>query len=59
MEFCGVYLLPTAQGNKRAMTRLTELKKLAETKSRTGDKGKKTATTRPTRQQAEKECIVM
>lgn len=37
------------------MQRLTELKKLAETKGK-GDKGK---AARPTRQQAEKECIVM
>lgn len=46
-----------AQGNKRAMQRLTELKKLGE-KGR-GGPTKKPATDRPTRQQAEKECVVM
>lgn len=39
------------------MQRLTELKKLGE-KGR-GGPTKKPATDRPTRQQAEKECVVM
>lgn len=45
------YMRAAAQGNKRAMQRLTELKKLK------GGMGKKGA--RPTRKDAEKECVVM
>jgi TPR repeat protein len=41
-----------AQGNKRAMQRLTELKKL-------GEKGAKGKNHRPTRKEAETECIIM
>jgi TPR repeat protein len=39
----------TAQGNKRAMNRLTEMKRMGN---------KRTATARPTRQQAKDECII-
>ncbi|GAC99609.1 SKT5-like protein [Pseudozyma hubeiensis SY62] len=45
------YMRAAAQGNKRAMQRLTELKKMK------GGMGKKGA--RPTRKDAEKECVVM
>lgn len=41
----------TASGNRRAMQRLSELKKLGNRKAQQG--------ARPTRQQAEKECIIM
>lgn len=42
----------TAQGNKRAMARLTELKRL-------GTRGKGGAMTRPTREEAKDEgCII-
>lgn len=44
----------TAQGNKRAMQRLTELKKLGAEKGR----GAKKSTARPTRQEAATECVV-
>lgn len=40
----------TAQGNKRAMNRLTELKRAGN---------KKTNAARPTRQDAKEECIIM
>lgn len=46
------YMRAAAQGNKRAMMRLTELKQQRNT--RTGKKG-----ARPTRKDAEKECVVM
>jgi uncharacterized protein len=46
---------PTAQGNKRAMQRLTELKKLGAEKGGRPSKNKE----RPTRQEAETECIIM
>lgn len=45
------YMRAAAQGNKRAMQRLTELKKMK------GGVGKKGA--RPTRKDAESECVVM
>ncbi|BGP27079.1 chitin synthase activator [Rhodotorula toruloides] len=48
------YMRAAAQGNKRAMQRLTELKKLGADK-RGAAGGKK----RPTRKDAETECIVM
>ncbi|GAA5884332.1 hypothetical protein JCM3774_001943 [Rhodotorula dairenensis] len=47
------YMRAAAQGNKRAMQRLTELKKLGADKRAAG--GKK----RPTRKDAETECTVM
>ncbi|CAO1613666.1 unnamed protein product [Sympodiomycopsis kandeliae] len=43
------YMRAAAQGNKRAMQRLTELKKM----------GAKAGKARPTRKDAEKECVVM
>ncbi|GAA6014764.1 hypothetical protein JCM11491_001972 [Sporobolomyces phaffii] len=46
------YMRAAAQGNKRAMQRLTELKKL-------GEKGAKGKNHRPTRKEAETECIIM
>lgn len=46
------YMRAAAQGNKRAMQRLTELKKL-------GEKGAKGKNHRPTRKEAETECVVM
>ncbi|GAA5856259.1 hypothetical protein JCM5353_002358, partial [Sporobolomyces roseus] len=46
------YMRAAAQGNKRAMQRLTELKKL-------GDKGGKGKNQRPTRKEAETECCIM
>ncbi|KDE08145.1 hypothetical protein MVLG_01626 [Microbotryum lychnidis-dioicae p1A1 Lamole] len=51
------YMRSAAQGNKRAMQRLTELKKLGAT--RAGVKGGKGQQARPTRQEAATECIVM
>ena len=51
------YMRAAAQGNKRAMQRLTELKKLGE-KGKAPAKGKGGAQ-RPTREQAETECVVM
>ncbi|GAA5962490.1 hypothetical protein JCM21900_002499 [Sporobolomyces salmonicolor] len=47
------YMRAAAQGNKRAMQRLTELKKLG------ADKGGKGKNARPTRKEAETECVVM
>ncbi|GAA5943815.1 uncharacterized protein JCM15063_006505 [Sporobolomyces koalae] len=46
------YMRAAAQGNKRAMQRLTELKKL-------GEKGAKGKNHRPTRKEAETECTIM
>lgn len=43
------YMRAAAQHNKRAMQRLTEMKK----------QGASRAAARPTRQQAEKECVIM
>ena len=40
----------TAQGNKRAMTRLTEMKRMGNKRSNVG---------RPTRQQAKDECVIV
>ncbi|KAK9895428.1 HCP-like protein [Cystobasidium minutum MCA 4210] len=45
------YLRAAASGNRRAMQRLSELKKMGNRKAQQG--------ARPTRQQAEKECIIM
>ncbi|KAJ3503509.1 hypothetical protein NMY22_g18226 [Coprinellus aureogranulatus] len=42
----------TAQGNKRAMNRLTEMKRL-------GNKRPQNMTARPTRQQAKDECVII
>ncbi|BGP19420.1 hypothetical protein JCM10213v2_007509 [Rhodosporidiobolus nylandii] len=51
------YMRAAAQGNKRAMQRLTELKKLgAQQKPASGGRGGKA---RPTRKDAETECVVM
>ncbi|KZV88870.1 HCP-like protein, partial [Exidia glandulosa HHB12029] len=44
------YMRAAAQGNKRAMNRLTELKRAGN---------KRTNTARPTRQDAKEECIIM
>ncbi|GAA5968397.1 hypothetical protein JCM11641_007624 [Rhodosporidiobolus odoratus] len=50
------YMRAAAQGNKRAMQRLTELKKLgSDKKGSAAGKGK----VRPTRKDAETECVVM
>ncbi|GAA93904.1 uncharacterized protein L969DRAFT_172298 [Mixia osmundae IAM 14324] len=49
------YMRAAAQNNKRAMQRLTELKKLG-TQQRAGKQGR---TAKPTRQDAEKECVIM
>ncbi|GAA6013318.1 hypothetical protein JCM10207_000853 [Rhodosporidiobolus poonsookiae] len=52
------YMRAAAQGNKRAMQRLTELKKLgADKRGMAGAKGK--GQSRPTRKDAETECVVM
>ncbi|GAA5886417.1 hypothetical protein JCM6882_001631 [Rhodosporidiobolus microsporus] len=52
------YMRAAAQGNKRAMQRLTELKKLgADKRGAAGGKGGKGA--RPTRKDAETECVLM
>ncbi|GAA5901163.1 uncharacterized protein JCM6883_004774 [Sporobolomyces salmoneus] len=45
------YMRAAAQGNKRAMQRLTELKKL-------GERGAKGKNHRPTRKEAETECVI-
>ncbi|KAF8558443.1 HCP-like protein [Imleria badia] len=44
------YMRAAAQGNKRAMTRLTEMKRMGNKRSNVG---------RPTRQQAKDECVIV
>ncbi|GAA5868392.1 hypothetical protein JCM8547_002177 [Rhodosporidiobolus lusitaniae] len=51
------YMRSAAQGNKRAMQRLTELKKLGADKR--GAAGVKGGKARPTRKDAETECVLM
>ncbi|KAH8917630.1 HCP-like protein [Atractiella rhizophila] len=52
------YMRAAAQGNKRAMQRLTELKKIESQPKKKGQKPQQQQLSRPTRQQAESECVI-